>query len=71
MVVCQAAQQIIDLRYTLPMMGIPLNGPFWMLFDNASVITSSTIPHYIHYGMSIGRIQTLRFGYYLCTIIAG
>jgi hypothetical protein len=25
----------------------------------------------VYYGMSIGRIQTLGFGYYLCTIIAG
>jgi hypothetical protein len=42
---CQAAQQIIDLRYTLRMMGIPLDGPSWMFGENASVITSSTIPH--------------------------
>jgi hypothetical protein len=45
MVARQAAQQIIDLRYTLRMMGIPLDGPSWMFGDNASVITSSTIPH--------------------------
>jgi hypothetical protein len=41
----QAAQQIIDLRYTLHMMGIPLDGASLMFGDNASVITSSTIPH--------------------------
>jgi hypothetical protein len=45
MVACQAAQQIIDLRYTFRMMGIPLDGPCWMFGDNESVITSSTIPH--------------------------
>jgi hypothetical protein len=45
MVACQAAQQIIDLLYTLRMIGIPLDGPSWMFGDHASVITSSTIPH--------------------------
>jgi hypothetical protein len=45
MVARQAAQQIIDLRYTLHMMGIPLDGPSWMLGDHESVIKSSTIPH--------------------------
>jgi hypothetical protein len=39
-----AAEQIIDLRYTLRMMGIPIDGPSWMFGDNQSVITSSTIP---------------------------
>ena len=41
----QATEQIIDLRYTLRMMGIPIDGPAWMFGDNQSVITSSTIPH--------------------------
>jgi hypothetical protein len=45
MVARQAAQQIIDLRYTLCMMGIPLDGPSWIFSDNESVITSYTIPH--------------------------
>jgi hypothetical protein len=40
----QACEQIIDLRYTLRMMGIPIDGPTWMFGDNLSVITSSTIP---------------------------
>jgi hypothetical protein len=39
-----ATEQIIDLRYTLRMMGIPIDGPSWMFGDNQSVITSSTIP---------------------------
>jgi hypothetical protein len=45
MVARQACEQIMALRYTLRMMGIPLDGPTWMFGDNASVITSSTIPH--------------------------
>jgi hypothetical protein len=40
-----AVDQVTDLRYTLRMMGIPLDGPSWMFGDNQSVITSSTIPH--------------------------
>jgi len=45
MVARQATEQIMDLRYTLRMMGIPLDGPAWMFGDNPSVIMSSTIPH--------------------------
>jgi hypothetical protein len=45
MVTRQSAKQIIDLHNTLCMMGKPLDGPSWMLGDNESVITSSTIPH--------------------------
>jgi hypothetical protein len=40
----QATEQIMDLRYTLRMMGIPLDGPAWMFGDNKSVITSGTLP---------------------------
>jgi hypothetical protein len=35
----------MDLRYTLRMMGIPIDGPAWLFGDNQSVIISSTIPH--------------------------
>jgi hypothetical protein len=45
MVARQASEQIIDLQYTLRWMGIPLNGPSWMIGDNGSVMTSSTILH--------------------------
>jgi hypothetical protein len=45
MVARQATEQIMDLRYTLRMMGIPIDGPSWMFGDNQSVVTSSTIPH--------------------------
>ena len=41
----QATEQIMDLRYTIRMMGIPLDGPAWLFGDNQSVITSSTLPH--------------------------
>ena len=44
MVARQATEQIIDLRYTLRMMGVPIDGPAWMFGDNYSVIVSSTIP---------------------------
>ena len=41
----QAVEQIMDLRYTLRSMGVPLDGPAWLFGDNKSVVTSSTIPH--------------------------
>ena len=44
MVARQCCEQIIDLRYTLRMMGIPIDGPAWAFGDNMSVIMSSTIP---------------------------
>jgi hypothetical protein len=37
-------EQIMDLRYTLRMFGVPLDGPAWMFGDNESVVKSSTIP---------------------------
>ena len=40
-----SVEQIIDLRYTLCMFGVPLDGPSWLFGDNQSVITSSTLPH--------------------------
>jgi hypothetical protein len=39
-----ATEQIMDLCYTLSIMGVPIVGPSWMFGDNQSVITSSTIP---------------------------
>jgi hypothetical protein len=44
MVARQATEQILDLRYTLRMMGIPIDGKSWLFGDNQSVITSATIP---------------------------
>ena len=40
-----ATEQIMDLRYTLRMMGVPIDEPAWMFGDNESVVKSSTIPH--------------------------
>lgn len=40
-----ATEQIMDLRITLKSMGIPIDGQSWLMGDNQSVITSSTIPH--------------------------
>ena len=42
---CQAVERIINLRYTMRLFGVPLDGPAWMFGDNKSVVTSSTIPH--------------------------
>ncbi len=39
-----AVDQIVDLRYTLRMLGVPLTGPSWMFGDNLSVVNSSTMP---------------------------
>ena len=41
----QAVEQIIDLQYTLRMLGVPIEGPSWLFGDNKAVVTSSTIPH--------------------------
>ena len=41
----QAVEQIIDLHYTLRMLGVPIEGPSWLFGDNEVVVTSSTIPH--------------------------
>ena len=40
-----ATEQIMDLRYTLRMFGVPIDGKAYMFGDNQSVITSSTLPH--------------------------
>ncbi len=40
-----ATEQIVDLRYTLMAMGVPIEECSWLIGDNRSVVTSSTIPH--------------------------
>ena len=45
MAALQAIEQIIDLRYTLCMFGIPLDGASWLFGDNKSIVTSLTTPH--------------------------
>jgi hypothetical protein len=55
-----ATDQIIDLRYTLRMLGVPIDGPAWMFGDNQSVVTSSTLPHSPltkrHYALAYHRV---------------
>ena len=41
----QAVEQIIDICYTLRMLGVLIDGPSWLFGDNQSVVTSSTILH--------------------------
>ena len=67
MVARQATEQILDLRYTLRMMGIPIDGPSWLFGDNQSVITSSTIPKSTlnkrHNALSYHRVrESIAFG---------
>ena len=61
MVSRQATEHIIDISYTLLMMGIPIEGPSWMFGDNQGVITSSTIPQsYLnkrHNALSYHRVR--------------
>jgi hypothetical protein len=46
MVSCRiACEQIMDIRYTLRMLGVPLEGPAWLFGDNKGVVDSVTIPH--------------------------
>jgi len=40
-----ATEQLIDLRYTLRMLGVPLEPEAYLFGDNQSVVNSSTIPH--------------------------
>jgi hypothetical protein len=40
-----ATEQVMDIRTTLRMMGVPIEEKTYMFGDNKSVITSSTIPH--------------------------
>jgi hypothetical protein len=56
-----ATEQIIDFRYTLRMMGVPLDGPGWLFGDNEGVVKSSTIPHSTlkkrHNALSFHRVR--------------
>jgi hypothetical protein len=65
MVACHACEQIIDLCCTLYMMGIPIDGPAWAFGDNASVVTSSTIPQFTlnkqHNVLSYHRVRKMYF----------
>ena len=46
---CVAVDQIIEWRYTLRMLGVPLaknGGPSYLFGDNKAVVDSSVIPDY-------------------------
>ena len=54
-------EHIIDLRITLQNMSVSLDGPSWLLGDNQSVVTSSTIPQSVmakcHTALSYHRVR--------------
>jgi hypothetical protein len=56
-----ATEQVMDLRWTLRMLGAPLDGPAWMLGDNESVVTNSTVPQSLlrkrHNALSYHRVR--------------
>ena len=51
----------MDIQATLRAMGVPLDGEAWLLRDNESVVTSSTIPHSVlgerHNFLSCHRVR--------------
>ena len=40
-----ATEQILDLRYTMRYLGVPIKSEAYMFGDNRSVVTSATLPH--------------------------
>ena len=40
-----ATEQIMDIRYTLRYLGVPITSRSYMFGDNRSVLTSATLPH--------------------------
>ena len=40
-----ATEQIMDLRYTLRYLGVPIKSKSYMFGDNRSVVTSASLPH--------------------------
>ena len=56
-----ATEQIMDLRYTLRMLGVPIDEHAWMFGDNESVVKSSTIPHSVltkrHNALAYHRVR--------------
>ena len=68
-----ATEHIIDLRITLQSMGVPLDGPSWLLGDNESVVTSSTIPQSVmskrHNALSFHRVRAaIATGMMICHV---
>ena len=42
-----ATEQIVDIRQTLRYLGVPIKSKAYMFSDNKSVVTSSTVPHFL------------------------
>ena len=57
-----ATDMIVDIQFTLRSMGVPVEQQAWMLGDNKSVLTSSTIPHSTlkkrHNALSYHRVRS-------------
>ena len=58
---CIATELILELRYTLRMLGVPLDGLALMLGDNMSVVLKTTVPSSVlkkkHLGISYHRAR--------------
>jgi hypothetical protein len=56
-----ATEQIMDLKYTLRMLGAPIDGPAWMFGDNESVVTNSSVSQSTlkkrHHALSYHRVR--------------
>jgi hypothetical protein len=51
--VCTAT--VLDLHFTLRMLGVPVDGPYWLFGENQSAGTRSMIPH--HNALSYNRVH--------------
>ena len=56
-----ATELILELRYTLRMLGVPIDGPALMLGDNMSVVLNTTVPSSVlkkkHLGICYHRVR--------------
>ena len=56
-----ATELILELRYSLRMLGVPLDGPALMLGDNMSVVLNTTVPSSVlkkkHLGIGYHRVR--------------
>ena len=57
----QAVDMIVEIRYALRMMGVPIKGPALMLGDNMSVVLNTTVPASVlkkkHCAISYHRVR--------------
>ena len=67
-----AVDQIVDLCYTLRMLGVPLTGPSFVFGDNQSVINSVSIPQSTlkkrHNLLSYHRVREAQAAGFVCFI---